>query len=52
MVPDRELASTEDHYKVAYGLFKKLENVTFGDPGKSRSLTEILDAEYLANNAR
>ena len=47
-----EFVSTKDHYNVAYRLPIKVVNVTFGDPGRSRSLTEILDAEYLANGAR
>ena len=29
-----------------------LEKFTFGDFERSRSLTEILDVEYLANGAR
>ena len=41
MVPDSELVSTEDHYNVEHRLSKKLENLTFGDPERSRSLTEI-----------
>ena len=52
MVRDREFASTEDHYKVAYGLSKKMKYLTFGDPGRSRSLNEILEAEYFANGMR
>ena len=31
------------------GFLKKLENLNFGDPEKSKSLTEILDAEYFVN---
>ena len=30
------------------GIPKKLKYLTIGDPEKSRSLTEIVDAEYLA----
>ena len=43
-----EFVSIEDHYKVSYGFRKKLKYLTFGDPKRSRSLTEMLDAEYLA----
>ena len=35
-----------------YGLFKQLKYSTFGDPERSRSLTNISDAEYLANGSR
>ena len=34
------------------GFQKKLKYLTFDDPEKSRSLTEILDAEYLVNGMR
>ena len=50
MVRNREFVSTENN--VAYGFPKKMKCFTFGDPEKSMSLTEILDAEYLANGAR
>ena len=52
IVRDREFVSTEDQYKVTHELSKKLENLTFSDFERSRSLTEILDEEYLANGAR
>ena len=52
MVRDREFVSTEEHYKVAYWLPKKVKYLTIGDPERSRSQTEILDAEYLANGTR
>ena len=52
IVRDTEFVSTENHYKVTHELSKKLENLTFGDPERSRSLTEILDTEYLANGSR
>ena len=31
---------------------KKLKYLTFSDPDKSRSLTEILEAEYVAKGMR
>ena len=31
------------------GFPEKLENLNFGDPERSKSVTEILDAEYLVN---
>ena len=34
------------------GYPKEAKYLTFGDPERSRSLTEILDAEYLANGKR
>ena len=34
------------------GFPTKLDYLTFGDPERSRSLTEILDEEYLANGKR
>ena len=52
MMRDREFILTEDIIKSNIDLIKKLKNLTFADPEKSRSLTEILDAEYLANSAR
>ena len=51
MVQDRELFSTEDYYKVAHRLLKKLKYLILGDPEGSRSLTITLDVEYLANCA-
>ena len=51
MVRDREFESTDDNYKVAYRLSKKVKYLTFGDPGGSKSLTGSLDAEYLVNGA-
>ena len=52
IVRDTEFVSTEDHYKFTHELSKKLENLTFGDFKRSRSLTEIFDAEYLANGTQ
>ena len=38
--------------KSSMSFLKKKKYSTFGDPERSRSLTEILDAEYLANGTR
>ena len=38
--------------KSPMGFLTKLKYLTFDDPERSRSLTEILDAEYLANGKR
>ena len=38
--------------KYHVGFPKKVKHLTFGDPERSRSLLEILDAEYLANGTR
>ena len=48
MVRDREFVATEEQYKVPYRLSKKGEIFDW----KVKSLTEILDAEYLVNGAR
>ena len=41
MARDREFVSTDDRYKVGYGLSNEVEiYLTFGDPERSRSLTE------------
>ena len=37
--------------KLQIGVPKNLKYLTFGDIERSRSLTEILDAEYLINGA-
>ena len=34
------------------GFPTKLKYLTFGDPGRSRSLSDIFDAKYLANATR
>ena len=44
-VLDGQFVSTEGQYKSYIGFPKKVKYLTFGDSERSRSLTEILDAE-------